>query len=111
MTTDERLDRLTGIVESKRQRNPGEDQSRWADQRAGVRFATWLSVRRFNPGRTAVRYSFTGAPSRRQDSTTERIAATFGPACTLPTCSQFLRPKATGRIEFSAKLFDNSISA
>src|SRR5207249_12244327 len=42
-----------------------------------------------------------GAPRRRQDSTTERIAATFGPACALPTCNQFLRPGATGRIEFS----------
>jgi hypothetical protein len=29
--------------------------------------------------------AFTGAPIRRHDSTTERIAATFGPAFTLPT--------------------------
>src|SRR6266496_2411134 len=46
----------------------------------------------------------TGAPSLRQDSTTERIAATLGPACALPTCSQFFLPRATGRIEFSARL-------
>ena len=38
-----------------------------------------------------MRYSFTGAPIRRHDSTTDKIAATFGPAFTLPTCSQFLR--------------------
>ena len=47
---------------------------------------------------------------RRQLSTTERIAATFPPACALPTWSQFLRPKATGRIEFSARLLLNSSS-
>ena len=32
-----------------------------------------------------------GKASRRQDSTTEAIAAIFGPACMLPTCSQFFR--------------------
>jgi hypothetical protein len=31
--------------------------------------------------------------NRRQLSTTERIAATFGPACGLPMCIQFFRPK------------------
>jgi hypothetical protein len=30
----------------------------------------------------------------RQLSTTERIAATFGPACGLPMCNQFFRPRA-----------------
>jgi hypothetical protein len=94
----------------KRLANPGADQARPADQRAGVRFDSWLSVRRFNPGKTAARHSLTGTSSRRQDSTTERIAATFGPACALPTCSQFLRPSATGRIEFSARLLDSSTS-
>jgi exosortase E/protease (VPEID-CTERM system) len=49
--------------------------------------ATWLRVRTCNPGRTAARCSFTGAPSRRQDSTIERIATTFEPALTLPMCS------------------------
>jgi hypothetical protein len=32
------------------------------------------------------------------------MAATFGPACELPMWIQFLRPSATGRIEFSARL-------
>ena len=41
----------------------------------------------------------------------DRIAATFGPACRLPTWIQFFRPNATGRIEFSAKLLLNSNSA
>src|ERR1039458_8982148 len=38
------------------------------------------------------------------------MAATLGPACGLPMCIQFLRPRATGRIEFSAKLLLNSSS-
>src|SRR5208283_4115542 len=46
----------------------------------------------------------------RQLSTTERIAATFGPACGLPMCNQFFRPRATGRIEFSARLVLSSSS-
>src|SRR5437870_6035692 len=85
--------------EGKRQRKPGEDQARPADQRAGVRLETSEIVRWFNPGNTAARYSFTGTSSRRQDSTTERIAATLGPDWALPTCSQFFLPSATGRIE------------
>jgi hypothetical protein len=36
---------------------------------------------------------------------------TLGPALVLPTWSQFLRPSATGGIEFSARLLDNSTSA
>ena len=32
------------------------------------------------------------------------MAATFGPACALPTWIQFLRPTTTGRIEFSVGL-------
>jgi hypothetical protein len=51
-----------------------------------------------------------GRPSLRQLSTTERIAATFGPACALPTWIQFLRPIEMGRMEFSARLFDSSSS-
>jgi hypothetical protein len=38
------------------------------------------------------------------------MAATFGPACGLPTCSQFFRPTATGRMEFSARLLLSSSS-
>ena len=47
---------------------------------------------------------------RQQVSTTERVAATFGPACGLPIWIQFFRPRATGRIEFSARLLLNSSS-
>ena len=43
-------------------------------------------------------------------STTERIAASFGPACGLPMCNQFFRPRATGRMEFSARLLLSSSS-
>ncbi len=62
------------------------------------------------PGIIASRYSFAEIPNRRHDSTAERIAATFGPDAWLPACSQFFLSSATGRIEFSAKLFDNSTS-
>src|SRR4029077_1476937 len=48
--------------------------------------------------------------SRRQLSTAERIAATFGPAVGLPMCSQFFLPRATGRMEFSARLVLSSNS-
>jgi len=37
-----------------------------------------------HPGSTASRYCRADTPKRRQDSTTERIAATFGPAASLP---------------------------
>jgi len=40
-------------VNRKRPRNPGEDQVRLANQRAGVRLARSGRVRRFNPGSTA----------------------------------------------------------
>jgi hypothetical protein len=66
-------------------------QARAAAQRAGVSAASSDRLRRAMPGSTACRYSFTGTPNLRQDSTAERIAATLGPACALPTCSQFLR--------------------
>ena len=56
-------------------RTQGQDRER--PQRAGVRRATSESLRWLIPGRTAARYSFTGTLSRRQDSTTEMIAATF----------------------------------
>src|ERR1017187_7069637 len=51
------------------------------------------------PGRTAAKYFRIGIFSRRQVSTMDRMAATFGPACWLPTWIQFFRPRATGRIE------------
>jgi hypothetical protein len=62
------------------------------------------------PGRSADKYSRTGSFNLRQLSTTERIAATFGPACGLPMCNQFFRPRATGRMEFSARLVLSSNS-
>src|ERR1044071_2130693 len=104
-SAEERQRLLKGI----RPTNPG--QSREAAQRAGVSSATSESLRCEIPGSTASRYSLAGTPNRRQDSITDNIAATLGPACTLPTCSQFLRPSATPRIEFSARLLDNSTSA
>jgi hypothetical protein len=51
------------------------------------------------PGKMLERYVRAGILSLRQLSTTERIAAIFGPACGLPMCSQFFRPRATGREE------------
>ena len=81
------------------------------DHRAGVSRATSAIFRRSNPGNTVSRYSFAGAPCRRHDSMTERIAATFGPALALPTCSHFLRPSATPHNQFSFRSLDNSASA
>ena len=43
-----------------------------------------------SPGRTSPRYFRMGMLSRRQLSTTEKMAAIFGPASLLPRCSQFL---------------------
>jgi hypothetical protein len=63
-----------------------------------------------SPFCTPFKYSRTGTFSLRQVSTTDRIAATFGPACGLPMCNQFFRPRATGRMEFSAKLVAKSAS-
>ena len=47
-------------------------------------------------------------PSRLQVSNTDRIAAIFGPAFSLPICIQFLRPSAIGLIAFSAHLKETS---
>ena len=46
----------------------------------------------------------------RQLSTTERIAATLCPSRALPMWIQFFRPRATGRMEFSARLVLSSSS-
>jgi hypothetical protein len=48
--------------------------------------------------------------SRRQLSTTEKMAAIFGPASLLPRCSQFFLPIAIGLIEFSARFVLSSSS-
>ncbi len=47
---------------------------------------------------------------RRQVSTIGMMAATLGPASWLPRWIQFLRPRATGRIAFSARLLESSNS-
>src|SRR5690242_18301171 len=104
-----RLHERDGVLSPSRLRQ--RFQIRADAQRLGVNSAITESLRPSRPGKIASRYSLLGTPSRRQDSTMERIAATFGPAWALPTCSQFLRPKATGRIEFSARLLDSSTSA
>jgi hypothetical protein len=46
--------------------------------------------------------------SPRQDSTTERMAATRGPAFWCPMWVQLRRPVAMGRIEISTTLLLNS---
>lgn len=62
-----------------------------------------------SPGSTAARHPCTGISSRLQVfTTTDRIAATCGPACGLPTWIQFFRPTATGPVEFSAMLLLSS---
>ena len=38
--------------------------------------------------------------NRRHLFTVEAVAATFGPASSLPVCSQFLRSNVTGSIDF-----------
>ena len=63
-----------------------------------------------SPGRTAASYWRIGSPSLRQLSTMEKIAASLGPASLLPRCTQFFRPMARGRMEFSARLVLNSNS-
>ena len=74
-----------------RMRTGNSGQEREADRWAVVSEATSGSVRCTMLGSTARRYCFTGTPKRRQDSTTERMAATLGPDFALPACSQFLR--------------------
>jgi hypothetical protein len=81
-----------------------------AAQAAGVSSATRCTLTSASPGRTSPKYSRTRIPMRRQVSTADSIAATFGPACSLPTWIQFFRPSATGRIEFSAQLLLSSNS-
>src|ERR1700686_558527 len=77
---------------------------------AGVSSLTRFAGKFSKPGSTALRYSRTGICSLRHVSTIEMMAATRGPACSLPTWIQFLRPIATGRIEFSTALLLSSSS-
>src|SRR5439155_26965401 len=66
--------------ERKRVTNPGNSAAC-----GGPGDGSELNFRRSNPGNTAAKYSFTGTFNRRHDSTTGRMAATLGPALTLPT--------------------------
>ena len=50
------------------------------------------------PGRIEAKYCRKGTLSRRQLSMTERMAATFGPAYSLPAWIQFFRPSVMGRM-------------
>src|SRR5687767_12132502 len=86
-----------------------EDHTLRAAHAAGVHWFTRCTGRFARPGSTETRYSRIGSFRRRQVSTTERMAATFGPACSLPTWIQFLRPSTSGRMEFSARLLLSSI--
>jgi hypothetical protein len=82
----------------------------WANHATGVSSLTRLVGKFSKPGSTALRYLRTGIFSLRQVSTIEMMAATRGPACSLPTWIQFLRPNTTGRIEFSVTLLLSSSS-
>ena len=62
-----------------------------ASQEAGVSSAIRLMGKFGKPGKMEQRYSRIGIFSRRQVSTTETIAATRGPACSLPMCIQLRR--------------------
>ena len=58
--------------------------ARFTAYAAGVSWATLLIERLSRPGSTSSRYCRMGTPSRRQLSTIEKMAATFGPAFSLP---------------------------
>jgi hypothetical protein len=62
-----------------------------ATHAAGVRSGRHRIGRSAIPGRIAEKWLHTGTFSLRQLSTTDRIAATFGPASGQPMCIQFLR--------------------
>src|ERR1700688_5298766 len=62
-----------------------------ANHAAGVSSLTRFAGKFSKPGSTTLRYSRTGICSLRQVSTIEIMAATRGPACSLPTWIQFLR--------------------
>src|SRR5271156_647633 len=85
-------------------------EERCAAHAMGVSSATRLAGHVGILGRTSSRYSLTLILRRRHVSITELIAAIRGPASSLPICSQFLRPSATGRIAFSHQLLSISTS-
>ena len=67
-----------------------------ASQAAGVSSAIRLIWKLTSPARPKQDSRGSGILNRRQVSTTETIAATRGPACSLPMCIQLWRPKARG---------------
>ena len=81
-----------------------------ANHAAGVNSLTRFAGKFSKPGSTALRYWRAGICSLRHVSTIEMMAATRGPACSLPTWIQFFRPIATVRIEFSVALLLSSSS-
>ena len=62
-----------------------------ANHAAGVSSLTRFAGKFSKPGSTALRYSRTAICCLRHVSTIEMMAATRGPACSLPTWIQFLR--------------------
>src|SRR5665213_1091640 len=101
---------LPARVEVWLRNGSGGNQRRDEAHAAGVSSPTrWMGTLA-RPGNTEPRYSRTGSFIRRQLSMTDRMAATFGPACSLPRWIQFFRPRATPRIEFSARLLLSSSS-
>src|SRR5208283_4361395 len=79
-----------------------------AFQAVGVNSATRVMGQSPSLGRTSLRYWRKLMSRRRQVSTIEAMAATFGPACSLPICSQFLRPSTSGRSAPSHQLLSAS---
>ena len=88
----ERIPLRAGWIRASAYRTPacgsgsnGKNHRRPSAHAAGVSSPTrWMEVSA-SLGRTAARYSRTGTFSRRQVSNTDRIAATFGAASSLPT--------------------------
>ena len=84
----------------------------WATHAAGVK--VWealdreIGKPRENRGQIIADWKF--QPAAAFYDRKKRMAATFGPACGLPMWIQFFRPRATGRIEFSARLLLSSSS-
>ncbi len=62
-----------------------------ANHATGVSSLTRFAGKFSKPGSTALRYSRTGIRSLRHVSTIEMMAATRGPACSLPTWIQLFR--------------------
>jgi hypothetical protein len=87
------------------------DNECWATHAAGVRSVSrWLG-RSANPGRTAAKKSHIGSSTCGSSPRPTELPQTMGPAGGLPMCIEFFRSRATGRVEFSARLLLSSSSA